>query len=84
MVKGISRRVLVVHPQERGNFEEAIFFLRDEALGEGGVTEAALLQEARQLAANGVRPARARWTILWLLLGAAIASLLWGLGILFF
>lgn len=51
MVKGTTRKVLVVRPQESDLFEQAIFLLREEALEQHGVTEQALLEEARRLAA---------------------------------
>ena len=49
MVKGTTRQVLVVRPQESDLFEQAIFLLREEALEQHGVTEQALLEEARRL-----------------------------------
>ena len=51
MVKGTTRQVLVLRPQESDLFEQAIFLLREEALEQHGVTEQALLEEARRLAA---------------------------------
>lgn len=49
MVKGTTRQVLVVRPQESDLFEQAIFLLREEALEQHGVTEQALLEEAAAL-----------------------------------
>lgn len=46
MVKGISRQVIVVQSPDRQMFEQAIFILRD---GQQGVTDEALLKEARRL-----------------------------------
>ena len=43
MVKGFSRQVIVVDAPEPKLFDQAIFILKDEALGEG-VTEDALLK----------------------------------------
>ena len=48
MVKGVSRQVIVVHAPDPKLFEQAIFILKDNALGEG-VTEEQLLKEARRL-----------------------------------
>ena len=45
MVKGISRQVIVVDGPDPKLFDQAIFILKDEALGEG-ITEDALLKEA--------------------------------------
>ena len=46
MVKGISRQVIVVHAPDPKLFEQAIFILKDGAVGEG-VTDEALLKEAQ-------------------------------------
>ena len=46
MVKGTSRQVIVVHAPEEKLFDQAIFILRDGAVGEG-VSDDALLKEAR-------------------------------------
>ena len=46
MVKGISRQVIVVHAPEPKLFEQAIFILKEDALGKEGVTDDLLLQEA--------------------------------------
>jgi len=41
MVKGISRQVIVVHAPDQKLFEQAIFILKDDAVG-AGVTDEAL------------------------------------------
>ena len=46
MVKGTSRQVIVVHAPEEKLFDQAIFILRDGAVGEG-ISDEALLKEAR-------------------------------------
>ena len=46
MVKGISRQVIVVHAPDPKLFEQAIFILKDGAVGEG-ITDEAQLKEAR-------------------------------------
>ena len=38
MVKGISRRVVVVRPESGGPFEQAIFLVRDPAFPLGALT----------------------------------------------
>lgn len=48
MVKGVSRQVIVVHSPDPKLFEQAIFILRDEAVGKG-ITEDDLLKEAQQV-----------------------------------
>ena len=40
MVKGISRQVIVVHSPDPKLFEQAIFILKDNAVGEGITDEA--------------------------------------------
>ena len=60
MVKGTTRQVLVVRPQESDLFEQAIFLLREEALEQHGVTEQALLEEARRQAGAETRQMLAR------------------------
>lgn len=49
MVKGISRQVIVVHSPDPKLFEQAIFILKDTAVGQDGVTDEALLKEAKRL-----------------------------------
>lgn len=52
MVKGISRQVIVVQSPEPKLFEQAIFILNENATREGGVTDEALLKEAKRLIQN--------------------------------
>lgn len=49
MVKGISRQVIVVQSPEPKLFEQAIFILKEDALGQEGVTDEELMKEARRL-----------------------------------
>ena len=74
MVKGTTRQVLVVRPQESDLFEQAIFLLREEALEQHGVTE-----EARRLAAAppSARPRRRIPALLYAAMGAASVGLAW-------
>ena len=51
MVKGISRRVVVVDSPDQRYFEQAIFIVRNDAAGEG-VTAQALVEEAKRVARN--------------------------------
>lgn len=51
VVKGLSRRVIVIKSPDAQYFEEAIFVLKDEIFG-GGKDSAAILKEARKVA-NG-------------------------------
>jgi hypothetical protein len=46
MVKGISRQVIVVQSPDKKLFEQAIFILKEDAVG---VTEEALMKEAQRI-----------------------------------
>ena len=76
MVKGISRQVIVVHSPGEELFDQAIFILKDNAIGEG-ITDEKLLREAKQaLRGDGFPMARASGP-LWACAGAAATALLW-------
>jgi hypothetical protein len=82
MVKGISRRVVVLDSPDQRFFEQAIFIVRNDAAGEG-VSSRELVEEARRVAreyAGGnhmsralrdLRPAAAA------LIGASFVGLIW-------
>ncbi len=76
MVKGVTRRVILVDSPDRKQFEKAIFILRD------GSSESAedLLLQAREIASEtmgGGRKPRQKAPWLWLLAGAAFTGLMW-------
>lgn len=76
MVKGTSRQVIVVHAPEEKLFDQAIFILRENAVGEGGVSDEALLREAKgYLEVPGKR--RHKWLHNGPVWGAAGAGLAW-------
>ena len=50
MVKGITRQVILVKSPDPKLFEQAIFFVKDEALAGGGVDAEQVLKQARQAA----------------------------------
>ena len=80
MVKGISRQVIVVQSPEPKLFEQAIFILKDGAAGAEGVTDEALLKEAKALIRGGNAVGRAKNTWLgpaWACGGAGITGLIW-------
>ena len=80
MVKGTSRQVIVVNGTEEKLFDQAIFILRDSAVGEG-VSDEALLREAKGcLDVPGRR--RAKWLHNGPVWGAVGAGLAWLLTIL--
>ena len=86
MVKGTSRQVIVVHSPEPKLFEQAIFILKDGAVGEG-VTDEALMKEAKQAIRGYDRPEKKRQLSLygaaWAAGGAAATGLVWLLTALF-
>ena len=80
MVKGTSRQVIVVQSPDPKLFEQAIFILKDEAVAQG-VTDEALLKEARQAIRNTSKNGtRQRLTLrgpIWACGGAVVTGLLW-------
>lgn len=77
MVKGISRQVIVVHSPEPQIFDQAIFILKD---GQQGVTDEALLKEAKRLfGAPVTRKQRKLWYYgpVWACSGALLVGLAW-------
>lgn len=80
MVKGISRQVIVVQSPEPKLFEQAIFILKDGAAGAEGVTDEALMREAKALIRrnNGTRKDDHAWLgPAWACGGAGITGLIW-------
>lgn len=83
MVKGISRRVVVVDAPDQRFFEQAIFIVRNDAAGEG-VTSRELVEEARRVAhsyvSGGSRVSRC-WRALspfaYVSMGAGAIGLAW-------
>lgn len=84
MVKGISRRVVVVDSPDQRFFEQAIFIVRNDAAGEG-VTSKELVEEARRVARNYAGGNHGRFSRTWRELspivytsmGAAVIGLIW-------
>ena len=77
MVKGITRQVIVVQSPDPKLFEEAIFILKNDAVGEG-ITDEILLKEAKQ----AIRESQGKeksWGYgpLWACGGAFVTALLW-------
>ncbi len=84
MIKGISRQVIVVHSPDKKLFEQAIFILNDDALGQG-VTDEMLLKEARQAIQSrrdGGKRKLYLYGAFWSILGAAATGLVWLLTVL--
>ena len=76
MVKGISRRVIVVESPDPHIFEQAIFILSNDAAG--GVVEQAVRIAKSYARTHGAPPRRRRLTT-WMaaLLGGGVIGLLW-------
>ena len=77
MVKGISRQVMVVHSPEPKLFEQAIFILKD---GQQGVTDEALLKEAKHLINTSAGSKKQHNQFLgpaWACAGALFTGMLW-------
>lgn len=82
MVKGISRQVIVVRSPDPKLFEQAIFILRENALGKDGMSDRAILRQAQQAAGSYVPNGKQRCHFLlsgplWAAGGALITGLLW-------
>jgi hypothetical protein len=80
MVKGISRRVVVVDSPDQRFFEQAIFIVRNDAAGEG-VSSRELVEEARRVARNYVGGNSGRFGLAWQELNPALYALLGAGGI---
>ena len=82
MVKGVSRRVIVVDSPDRRYFEQAIFILRSDIPGNDVRKNSPAVNEACRIAARYMkrchtRPPRSIPAPVWFLLGAALVCLLW-------
>ena len=81
MVKGVSRQVIVVHSPDRKLFEQAIFILKEDAVGKDGITDEALLKEAGQAIRNtsprGGKRRLAMYGAVWACGGALTTGLIW-------
>ncbi len=84
MVKGTSRRVIVVDSPDTELFEQAIFIVRNDVLSDRGVTAQMLVEEACRVARGYGRShttgrGLARWNtpLFWGALGAGGIGLAW-------
>ena len=85
MVKGISRQVILVQSPDPKLFEQAIFILKDEAVKEG-ITDEALMKEAKLAIRSGEGEKRNRFSLYgaaWAGGGAMVTGLIWLLTVLF-
>ena len=79
MVKGISRQVIVVHSPDQKLFDQAIFILKDDAVGKEGVTDEMLLKAANKLL-NSSNPKKIPLTsygVVWACAGALLTGIAW-------
>lgn len=80
MVKGVSRQVIVVHAPDPKLFDQAIFILRDDAVGCEGITDADLLKEANRIV-SGTATCKKRRTLffglIWATFGALSTAVVW-------
>ena len=82
MVKGISKQVILVQNPDRELFDQAIFILRDDAVG-AGITEDQLLKEAeRAIRAPARKPKLRYYGPVWACGGALVTGIAWLLTIL--
>ena len=77
MVKGITRQVIVVKGPDQKLFDQAIFLVREDALASGGITEEALLNEARIVCKQSHPNSSLFHRLIWASYGAAVIGLLW-------
>lgn len=82
MVKGVSKQVIVLNSQDRTLFDQAIFILSDSALKDNGVTDDALLKEAKRLINSSDRRSSNHYTkLIYTLLGAIATGVIWLLSV---
>ena len=84
VVKGISKRIIVVKPPDPRIFEQAIFVVREDYMGQTGISERELMRQARASINGYLLPGESRHRLLpWLrgvmyaAAGAAGAALTW-------
>lgn len=85
MVKGISRQVIVVHSPDQKLFDQAIFILKDEAVGKEGITDEMLLKSANKLLSSSGSPKKTPITsygAVWACMGALATGFVWLLTVL--
>ena len=75
MVKGITKQVIVVHSPDPKLFEQAIFILKEDAVGEG-ITDEMLLKEAKK-AINQRDVPKLMSGPAWACMGAGATALVW-------
>lgn len=89
VVKGISRRVIVVRSPDPRFFEQAIFLMKEDPFHNGDVSADQVVAEARRVAAGYLKRNTAKgrfWQRLpnavWFLLGGGAIGVAWALSLL--
>ena len=83
MVKGISRRVVVIRSPDKRIFEEAIFIVREDSINSKSITGEMIIKEAQEIADRYVREnvKKRRMPklppLFFTALGAIITSVIW-------
>ena len=80
MVKGISRQVIVVHSPDPQLFDQAIFILKDSAIGKEGITNEMLLKEANRFIHQPMEKQKRKlryYGPVWALGGAVVTGVFW-------
>jgi len=83
VVKGTTRRVIVIKSPDKHIFDEAIFLVNDAALREGGVTSEDIIRQAQEVAERYVRCHIRKKRLpdlpapVFAAIGAAITGLIW-------
>ena len=74
MVKGISKQIIVVDAPEPKLFEQAIFILKEDT---PGITDEALLKEAKQLLHAPNTEEKPWQSAIWALCGGLTVGIAW-------
>ena len=81
MVKGVSRQVIVVHAPDPKLFEQAIFILKDDAVGKDGITDETLMKEAKKIIMSSSKKRKngTLYCLLWAFCGSVLTGIIWAL-----
>jgi hypothetical protein len=85
MVKGITRRVVVIKSPDPHIFDEAIFIVKDDAMKRPGVTNDEILREAQDAAESYVREQKDKKPLhrlppqVYTIIGAGLTGAIWAL-----
>ena len=83
MVKGISKKVIVIRSPEKELFEEAIFIVNEDVYRENGVTGEMIVQEAQTVADRYIKDNLKKRrlpklpALFYSALGAAVTGIVW-------